>query len=161
MNLRGMLGMKPKKLTLVEAAKNLLRWNLKGQSTGAVAKRGVYIRQREEESNCYACKIGLVMLGRYGKRAMELNSPGYPGYSEVSSKVREIKKYGPRVECPCPASVNEGDWCYYDSSQRVPLGEMIEHLFEDHRWSVMRIDKWLARLAELDLKREWEKAGMA
>ena len=56
--------------SLKVAAKNLLRWNLKGQATGAKPKRGTYLFQKKEGQTCYACKIGLVMLGRWGRRAM-------------------------------------------------------------------------------------------
>ena len=155
MNLRKMFRRKPKRLTKGDAARNLLRWNLKGQATGAIARRGIYIRQHEEDSNCYACKIGLVMLGRWGEAASVLNSSGgYRGYSEDGSKVREIKRYGPMVVCPA------FEWGCLGGGTKLQLGALIEHLFEYHRWSVMRIDKWLAELAETDLERERKRAGL-
>ncbi|MCH8940682.1 MAG: hypothetical protein IIC27_06135 [Chloroflexi bacterium] len=34
-----------------------------------------------------------------------------------------------------------------------------EHLFEIHKWSVARIDKWLAGLADVDLEEYQDKYG--
>jgi len=156
MNLRAPL--KPKRLTRRAAAKNLLRWNLKGQAMDVIPRRGIYIRQRTEDSTCYACMIGLVMLGRYGKkRATRPNIAISYDYAEVVSLVHEIQKYGPSMECP----VDDLNLIWYcGEGRRWKLGALIEHLFENHRWSVMKIDKWLAELAGLDLKREQERVGL-
>jgi hypothetical protein len=157
------------KVGLKKAARDLLRWNLKGQLRG-IPTRGTYLAHRDTffkpgsndverrwhpftpkkgTKDCYACKIGLVMLGRYGDGAFGLTTR-----TQRDDLVREIQRYGPKIACPL------GDACgqlYPYNPYVAPLGEMIEHLFESHLWGVVRIDKWLAGLAKVDFEEEKAK----
>lgn len=144
------------KLKLKEAASNLLRWNLKGQATGARPRRGIYLRRRDETSlkNCFACKVGLVMLGRWGEGAFYKHTR----YQDNVRKRIQVQNYGPDLYCPTECfELGKGNF----ANRKLPLGRLIEHLFETHKWSVMRIDKWLAEQANLDLERERKKVGLA
>ena len=73
--------------SLKVAARRFLRWNQKGQEV-AGPRRGIWIKaQYDLDGNlasCAACKIGLVMIGRYGFK--RLLSPIPMAALELSGK---------------------------------------------------------------------------
>lgn len=161
------------KIGLKRAARDLLRWNLKGQLRG-IPTRGTYLAHRDTffrssyggirykdysqhgklragtKKDCYACKIGLVMLGRYGDAAFDSTR------TQNDRKLSIIKHYGPRVDCPAGGRCG---YCWPYGPESLPLGSMIDHLFEYHLWGVVRIDKWLAELAKVDFDEEKAKVN--
>ena len=52
-------------VSLKVAAGRMLKWNQKGRKL-AQPQRGAFIVRNVETGSCVACKIGLVMIGRYG-----------------------------------------------------------------------------------------------
>ena len=121
-------------VSLRVAAGRMLRWNQKGREV-ATPRRGLWIEHNLETGACLACKIGLVMIGRYG-----LNK-ATGGFSSEDSNLRKATvNYGPDIFCPV-------NGCWHHATRR-PLGYVVEGLFEKHKWSVNKIDKWLAELAE-------------
>lgn len=123
-------------VSIQKAARQLLKWNLMGLARGGIPRRGTYLVAASDPDKCFACKVGLVMLGRYGReRAMDQG-----GANE--NLMAKVKGYGPRLRCPVNDCQHDG---YLDRwTETAHIGGMIEHLFECHKWSVMRIDKWLA-----------------
>jgi len=128
-------------VSLKKAASQLLKWNIEGQKF-ARARRGDWI-QVDDNGKCTACKIGMVMIGRYGlEKAADYDH----------TRLGATLSYGPLVRCPirgCDAHPSDFRGPHY--GLRQPLGAIIEHLFEHHKRSVMWIDKWLAGLAEEEL----------
>ena len=124
-------------ISLKVAAGRMLRWNQKGREF-AQPQRGAFIVRNVETGSCVACKIGLVMIGRYGmKRA---TAGAYTPGEESAKLLGKTLNYGPEIDCPVQRCV------YFHGRQ--PLGFTIERLFEAHKWSVNKIDKWLAELAD-------------
>jgi len=125
-------------VSLKVAAGRFLKWNKKGQEV-ARPIRGEFIGHNTETGKCVACKIGLVMIGRYGLN----KATGGGGSSEDLDLRRQTQRYGPDIECPVRSCHDyeylRGEWS--------PLGMVTEHLFELHKWSVNRIDKWLEEIA--------------
>ena len=129
-------------VSLKKAASQLLKWNIEGQKF-ARALRGDWV-QVDDNDNCTACKIGMVMIGRYGL------SGAVDYYS--GDKLTKTLSYGPLTRCPirgCDTPPYDFRGPHFGDKQ--PLGSIIEHLFEEHMKSVMWIDKWLAKLAEEEL----------
>lgn len=152
-------------LSLRKAATNLLHWNLKGQATGAKPRREIYLSKALKGDTCYACKIGLVMLGRWGNGAFNpyLQREGADSSIANSERVEAIKHYGPYTDCPVKRCVEDSEYDYEGTGPvqtNMALGRLIEHLFEDHKWSIMQIDKWLAEKAQLNLAKEQRAAGL-
>ena len=123
-------------ISLKVAAGRLLEWNKRGREI-ATPRRGLWVHRRKT-GKCLACKIGLVMIGRYGVNKVLGDSHDL----DDSTLLDDTLHYGPKVVCPV-------DNCLY-LHDRNYLGFTIERLFESHKWSVNRIDKWLAGLAEED-----------
>ena len=135
------------------AARNMLIWSLNGQRV-AKPVRGWWINRQSwipgmGKKKCTACKIGLVMIGRYGL-AGATDSNG----DENRPLLRRTLRYGPKTACPVDGcrSVSAGGQAgssilesHYES--RAQLGVIVEHLLEEHKWAVVRIDNWLAELA--------------
>ena len=132
-------------VSLKKAASQLLKWNIIGQKF-ARAARGDWIII-EDNGKCTACKIGMVMIGRYG---IELAANYYGG--EPGSRLERTLNYGPLILCPvsrCKSTdYNDSGLIAGSFGPKYPLGSIIEHLFEHHKWSVMKIDRWLAELSE-------------
>lgn len=126
---------KEKKMTisLKVAARRFLRWNQKGCEF-AQPRRGIWIERSEATGKCVACKIGLVMIGRYGISKAVDSENG----REHTSLMRATLNYGPNIDCPISD-------CWH---VKRSFGVVVEHLFEKHKWSVNKIDKWLAELSE-------------
>ncbi len=136
-------------LSVKKAASQLLKWNLLGQKL-AKATRGNWIITNPNTGKCSACKIGLVMIGRYGMD--KATSGGSFGYS--MKLLTKTLKYGPLTMCPirgCRSNSSDFSTEFRNTGPAYPLGIIIEHLFEHHKRSVMWIDKWLAELAEEEL----------
>ena len=124
-------------VSLKTAAGRLLKWNRKGREL-ARPLRGDWIAVNVDTGKCTACKIGLVMIGRYGlNKARDYSNDTYG-----NGRLTEILRFGPVIVCPVRG-------CSEHPGPRR-LGWTIEGLFEHHKWSVNRIDKWLAELAEED-----------
>ena len=134
-------------ISLKKAASQLLKWNLEGQKH-ATPRRGDWINRNETNDGCTACKIGLVMVGRYGlDKAVN--------YHNNARRLTETLSYGPKIACPsvgCTSADYRGANLWATTGKHA-LGSVIEHLFEHHKWSVMRIDKWLAEVAGEKLER--------
>ena len=129
-------------VSLKKAASQLLKWNIEGQKF-ARALRGDWI-QVNDNGKCTACKIGMVMIGRYG-----LEKAIHYDYKDMLGKTLS---YGPLTDCPIRGcDTNPSDFRGPHCGDKQPLGAIIEHLFENHTKSVMWIDKWLAGLAEEEL----------
>lgn len=122
-------------VSLRVSARRLLRWNLKGLAMGGMPRRGLYLAASNDPKKCFACKVGLVMLGRYGRARSMWKAGVLEGAAEMEL-VDEVQDYGPVLDCPI-------DECF----TKEHLGRMTEHLFEGHLKSVTWIDKWLAGLA--------------
>ena len=124
-------------VSLKAAAARFLKWNLEGQKH-ATPLRGSWIESNYsgggDKDKCTACKIGLVMIGRYG-----LAKSVDQGGSAKQSLVQSTLSYGPRIDCAVKSC---------NDQYRNEFGYVVEHLFEYHKWSVHRIDKWLATVAE-------------
>lgn len=123
-------------ISLKVAAGRLLKWNKKGREI-ATPRRGDWIEVNADTGKCIACKIGLVMIGRYGINKAQ----DYGGSDYGNGRLTATLRYGPVIACPVRG-------CSEHPTRR--LGWVIEGLFEYHKWSVNRIDKWLAELAEED-----------
>jgi len=135
-------------VSLQKAARQLLKWNLVGLAMGGMPRRGIYLAASRNPDKCFACKIGLVMLGRYGrKRAMDEDD--YPPIIMLSVADYDLRMavtyYGPKTYCPVDVCK---DNAFLDEYGEQHIGGMTEHLFEVHKWSVMRIDKWLAEYGD-------------
>ena len=124
------------------AAKRFLKWNIEGRKH-ARAMRGVWIDD-DMDGNCVACKIGLVMIGRYGLEKARGSPPGY-GYDRVL--LANTLEYGPLVDCPVKVCDHAAFSAQYRDDCRYALGVVVEHLFEHHEWGVVKIDEWLSVLA--------------
>ena len=75
--------------------------------------------------------------------------------SQEDERLRdEVQNYGPKLICPVKACRE-----FVATEEGYHLGSMTEHLFEDHKWSVMKIDKWLAKEAEVDYEEYQEAYG--
>ena len=139
-------------VSLKVAARRFLKWNIEGQKH-ATPKRGGWIELEPtppgRPDKCVACKIGLVMIGRYGLTpAMDLT--GWDG------RLDSTLGYGAMIECPAPhRTANKPDTLHgheWRDGKGVglyvaPLGLVVEHLFEFHLWGVKKIDEWLSVLA--------------
>ena len=124
-------------ISLKVAAGRLLKWNRKGREL-ARPLRGDWITVNADTGKCTACKIGLVMIGRYGiNKAQDYGSGNYS-----AGRLGATLGYGPLIDCPARGCSEHPD--------AHKLGWIIESLFEYHKWSVNKIDKWLAGLAEED-----------
>ena len=141
-------------ISLKVAARRFLRWNLKGLEI-VTPRRGVWIEDYTQDKagktkTCVACKIGLVMIGRYGLTRAASRRFG-PSYSEDNDLLEATLDYGPQTECPvasCDHSGFSGSWELEGPIGHFPLGVVVEHLFEKHKKSVMWIDSWLGVLAD-------------
>ena len=129
-------------VSLKVAAGRMLRWNQKGRKV-ATPRRGDWVSRNSSNNRCTACKIGLVMIGRYGfDKAIDY-------YTD--DRLTKTLNYGPLMKCPVASCIDSHDFRGQGRWEKEhSLGAVIEHLFEHHKWSVNRIDKWLAELAEED-----------
>ena len=129
-------------VSLKRAASQLLKWNIEGQKY-ARALRGDWVERNEDTGKCTACKIGMVMIGRYGlKKALDYYQ---------KDRLTDTLAYGPLVYCPirgCKSYSHDFRDMMLGPGRKHPLGAVIEHLFEKHKRSVMWIDKWLAKFSE-------------
>ena len=55
--------------------------------------------------------------------------------------------YGPMIECPIATCRGIG---FTDdmAGELHPLGSVVEHLYEQHKRSIVWIDEWLGRVAD-------------
>ena len=137
-------------VSLKVAARRFLRWNKKGQKV-ATPKRNVWIAQ-QENGKCVACKIGLVMIGRYGLHKATKATFG-KRRAQVTELVNATLNYGPSLTCPIRGCrglhhSSRKQQGYPPDPYYASLGNVTEHLFEQHKRSVKQIDEWLANLAK-------------
>ena len=133
-------------VSLKVAARRFLKWNIEGQKH-AIPQRGGWISKVPGRDTCRACKIGLVMIGRYGlTEAQEMSGWGF--------RLNSTLRYGPLIECPIthikmPHGEHGPQWSEGkgEGVYRAHLGVVVEHLFESHMWGVVKIDEWLSVLA--------------
>ncbi len=129
-------------ISLKKAASQMLKWNIKGQKV-ATARHGHWIQLNDNNrKRCTACKIGMVMIGRYG-----LSQATTAYGTEKIGRLQDTLNYGPMTTCPIRGCAMETFIHSTILGKDQPLGIIVEHLFEEHRRSVMWIDKWLAGLA--------------
>ena len=131
-------------VSLKIAAERFLRWNIEGQKH-AKPTRGLWVTREITSAKCFACKIGLVMIGRYGlEKALGRDGTG------DSTLIDRTTAYGPPMNCPvksCKYPIIDEEWW---DNRKASFGYIVEHLFEKHKWTVVRLDKWLAGLAEVE-----------